>query len=425
MYSKLNKLKIIVFVMAISLSLNTVQFIQSDSPAQIKQELRSVKSWLKARKSPQTPPEINNLKLYLNKEGRFTSASAHALIPLLQKYSAVGELLELPKKLNLDQHVLNKSQECSSKLGLSENLYDIKMTSLEKNPALIFINGLPDIQGIQTTLISSGFGCKLLQKTSWRLSSGRFFYSRSSQLKIQEKNLPAHFAKFEESLVILDRFTNIYLVNQRLSPGELLNKGKILEVSEKDTDFNGGVKSVAINGKLIAFTIARTDHSCPRLELYTGYLSEILGGSMNSVKLVWKQSKCLLNKDTTNLNAYGGRVLFLNDQEILLSIGNPEIWTGSEKTKPRDDIGIIAKINLSNQKFNLISRGHRNPQGICFIEGSIFASEQGPDGGDEINKITTGKNYGWPYESYGWPYDKSPTTRTINSAFMQNTKNLF
>lgn len=44
----------------------------------------------------------------------------------------------------------------------------------------------------------------------------------------------------------------------------------------------------------------------------------------------------------------------------------------------------------------------------------IFSSEQGPDGGDELNNILLGKNYGWPYESYGWPYDKRSYNRKFN-----------
>ena len=57
MYPKFSKIKLITIVMATSIALNTLQFFYSDSPAQIKQELRSVKSWIKTKNSPQTAPE--------------------------------------------------------------------------------------------------------------------------------------------------------------------------------------------------------------------------------------------------------------------------------------------------------------------------------------------------------------------------------
>jgi len=50
--------------------------------------------------------------------------------------------------------------------------------------------------------------------------------------------------------------------------------------------------------------------------------------------------------------------------------------------------------------------GQRNQQGLVFnpVNGELWASEQGPNGGDEINVIKAGKNYGWPIVSYGRQY---------------------
>ena len=48
--------------------------------------------------------------------------------------------------------------------------------------------------------------------------------------------------------------------------------------------------------------------------------------------------------------------------------------------------------------------GHRNPQGLTKINDSIFSVEHGPKGGDELNKIIKGRNYGWPKVSYGIKY---------------------
>ncbi|MEK7952920.1 PQQ-dependent sugar dehydrogenase [Luteolibacter soli] len=54
--------------------------------------------------------------------------------------------------------------------------------------------------------------------------------------------------------------------------------------------------------------------------------------------------------------------------------------------------------------------GHRNPQGLAFDprDGSLYNTEHGPRGGDELNWVQPGHNYGWPVICYGMDYDGSP-----------------
>ena len=63
----------------------------------------------------------------------------------------------------------------------------------------------------------------------------------------------------------------------------------------------------------------------------------------------------------------------------------------------------------------IYSYGHRNVQGLAFhpLTGDLWASEMGPRGGDELNLIEPGKNYGWPTISYGIEYGGSPVGEGI------------
>ena len=67
-------------------------------------------------------------------------------------------------------------------------------------------------------------------------------------------------------------------------------------------------------------------------------------------------------------------------------------------------------IDNKNSSYEIVSKGHRNPQGLLVHEDIILETEHGPKGGDEINKIEVGKNYGFPNVSIGDIYsfpDKS------------------
>jgi glucose/arabinose dehydrogenase len=63
------------------------------------------------------------------------------------------------------------------------------------------------------------------------------------------------------------------------------------------------------------------------------------------------------------------------------------------------------------------SYGHRNPQGLYFDrdEGRLYAIEHGPLGGDELNVVEAGENYGWPLFSYGLNYDGTPVSAMTES----------
>lgn len=104
----------------------------------------------------------------------------------------------------------------------------------------------------------------------------------------------------------------------------------------------------------------------------------------------------------------GGRITSFSPNEILFSVGFFGMWKSTQDKN--STFGKIIAINKDTKKYNLISIGHRNPQGLFFLKEKniVINSEHGPKGGDEINfnflnknKIT---NFGWPIVSNGEPY---------------------
>ena len=104
----------------------------------------------------------------------------------------------------------------------------------------------------------------------------------------------------------------------------------------------------------------------------------------------------------------GGRMIAVNDK-IMLTVGEyrKRVLAQNENSY----FGKIISINKNSKKYKMISKGHRNPQGLYFNNqiNKLFSTEHGPYGGDEINVIDLSNtnatpNYGWPIASYGDHY---------------------
>ena len=114
---------------------------------------------------------------------------------------------------------------------------------------------------------------------------------------------------------------------------------------------------------------------------------------------------------------YGAKILFLRDGTLLISSGDG--FDHREKAQFLDNhFGKLIRINkdgsvpddnpfvnVDGSLEDIFSYGHRNPQGLIQLNnGAIIEHEHGPFGGDEINIIRPGKNYGWPAITYGRDY---------------------
>lgn len=108
--------------------------------------------------------------------------------------------------------------------------------------------------------------------------------------------------------------------------------------------------------------------------------------------------------------AAGGRLLAKSPDKLLLTTGDynqDNVFEVSEKLAqlPGSTLGKIMEIDLNSGRHRMISLGHRNPQGIIITEdGMMLSTEHGPAGGDELNQITEGANFGWPHVTFGTDY---------------------
>jgi aldose sugar dehydrogenase len=117
---------------------------------------------------------------------------------------------------------------------------------------------------------------------------------------------------------------------------------------------------------------------------------------------------------------FGSRIAFDNAGMLYLVAG--ERGTNGGVQSLANDLGKIHRIfddgrvpednpfaKQSGAKASIWSYGHRNPQGMVYDKATnrLWAVEHGPKGGDELNLILKGKNYGWPIATYGIDYDGS------------------
>ena len=189
------------------------------------------------------------------------------------------------------------------------------------------------------------------------------------------------------------------------------NLDKYLNQRLKFTDLSYlayGIKDIMIEADKIY--ISFTDEikkNCFNISILEGKISN----ENIKFKYFFKPDNCI-KKNTEqffSLHQSGGRIINLNHNNLLLSVGEFRSRLLAQKTNNIN--GKIIKINKINKTTKIISIGHRNPQGLFFDKESnyIYVSEHGPKGGDEINIITNQNkilNFGWPIASYGEHYKR-------------------
>jgi len=165
--------------------------------------------------------------------------------------------------------------------------------------------------------------------------------------------------------------------------------------------------------------------------LYISYAAQGNGGGntaimrakLSNFNLVEREVIFLAEPFLSGGTHFGGRMAFDRDGYLYFSIGDRGRQDNSQTLKNHcgkifrlNDNGSIPGdnpfINETGAMPEIYTFGNRNPQGMAIHPetGEIWTHEHGPKGGDEINIIKSGTNYGWPEATYGKNYDGSIIT---------------
>ena len=141
---------------------------------------------------------------------------------------------------------------------------------------------------------------------------------------------------------------------------------------------------------------------------------EILNIHKAKINLNKLEFKTVFSSNTCNKFIQSGRIQKISNNRILIATAADILLNENEiDLKPQDNLsywGKILVLNENNNSVQIFSKGHRNILGLYADNNIILSTENGPRGGDEINRIIYNKNYGWPIASYGTPYNSGSKT---------------
>ena len=183
-----------------------------------------------------------------------------------------------------------------------------------------------------------------------------------------------------------------------------------------DTRNQGGMLGVANPGDgWIYWTYAEPREGGNGTAAARGHL---VGSEMRDVSVIFHQLPTL-----DSAQHYGGRLVFPKDGTLIITLGERSILPGRMQAQKLDSLlGKIVRVNRDGSipkdnpfvgregaRPEIWSYGNRNVQGAALdARGRLWEVEHGPQGGDELNLITRGKDYGWPSITYGEEYSGKP-----------------
>jgi glucose/arabinose dehydrogenase len=192
----------------------------------------------------------------------------------------------------------------------------------------------------------------------------------------------------------------------------LVRGGSFIPAQRRDDDSRFAINDIAVLSEtplqarlLISYPRFNTKRTCVEIAV-----DELAFDRVKS-KITYV-SQWFLTKPCVPVSAVqhtAGRFEVIDKNTVYMTVGDLG-YSQIGNRKKRGDLGSVFK--LTSQSARKISQGHRNPQGIVlYDEKTLLVAEHGPRGGDEINLIKKGNDYGWPFVSYGAPYGSGDYVR--------------
>jgi len=194
---------------------------------------------------------------------------------------------------------------------------------------------------------------------------------------------------------------------------------KIAGLPKVENTSQGGLLDVAVDPDFTQNKIIYWSYSEKQ---GTGNLTAVAKGKLSADETMI-ENPVVIFRATPELDSelhFGSRLVFDKEGYLFVSTGERSILEGRKQAQFLNaGLGKIFKItkdgkpapgnpflNQADAMPEIFSYGHRNPQGLDFnpATGDLWEAEFGPRGGDEVNLITAGKNYGWPTITYGIEY---------------------
>ncbi len=224
-------------------------------------------------------------------------------------------------------------------------------------------------------------------------------------------------------MLVTDKGGSMYRVNKKKE------KTLIEGVPDVVAEGQGGLLDVILHPNFKKNSIVYISYSLGK-KTEKGVLATtaIAKATLNGNKLNGVKNIFIAEPYSRTKHHYGCRMEFGKDGYMYITVGergnqqeNPQSLSSDlGKVHRIKDDGSIPKdnpfINTPNARPSIFSYGHRNAQGADFhpTTGALWSHEHGPRGGDEINIVEKGKNYGWPLVSYGINYNGTiVTNKTI------------
>ena len=240
------------------------------------------------------------------------------------------------------------------------------------------------------------------QLNKLRLKFKKLNFIRTSQLRYLEKN-PTGNDLLSFFIEILDK-KNLLIVDSRGNTSLIEDLDKKDSFDEEDVTiiknnlYLERVLDSHIHDDKIFISYETDSEGCKKYNISFAYFNK---SSLN-FKPFFKDENCKELINSGRMQSYR-----LDEKEGLLFAISAAIYD-QPNLEPQDEKSMFGKIlfkEFNSEKVEVFSKGHRLILGLMVDKDLILSTENGPWGGDEINKIEYKGNYGWPISSYGQRYD--------------------